>query len=333
MTVRALVVLPAHVGGIKLAGAVAAGLGEEFETTAVEAAGDDPRALREAEVIVTALAPVTAEHLAQAEKLRFVQCASHGFDHVDLDAAAERGISVSNIGSTDAEAQDVAEHALCLILALAKQLIPGHNALREGNWILPALMPGITELFGKTLGVVGFGAIGQQLARRAAAFDMKLVYTDTKDVANPYGAQRLELDELLAQADYVSLHLPLTDRTRHILDARRIALMKPTAIVVNTARGGLIDQDALAQALTEGRLGGAGLDVFDPEPPGADLALLRAPNVALSPHTAGVTRETTLRIANAALVNVRRFAGGEPPLDVVNSPVQRVQPAKTHPKR
>lgn len=315
---KALVVLPPHIGGIKIGQAVAAGLGAEFDVTVVEATGDDPEALRTAEVIVTALAPVTAEHLAQAEKVRLVQCTSHGFDHVDLAVATERGVQVSNIGSTDAEAQDVAEHALCLILALAKQLVPGHNALREGDWALPRLMPSITELFGKTLGIVGFGAIGLQLARRAAAFDMQLIYAGRRDVPNPYGATRVELDDLLARADYVSMNLPLTEHTRNIIDARRLALMKPTAILVNTARGGLVDQDALAEALTAGRLGGAGLDVFDPEPPPADLPLLRAPNVVLSPHTAGVTRETTLRIMHAAILNVQRFAAGDAPLDVVN---------------
>ncbi|KAA2261317.1 phosphoglycerate dehydrogenase [Solihabitans fulvus] len=316
---RTLVVISPHVGGAKVALAVAAALGPEFEVTAVEDAGADPEALREAEVLVTALAPVTAEHLASAAKLRFVQCASHGYDHVDLVAAARGKVAVSNIGSTSAEAQDVAEHALCLILALAKQLIPGHNALREGDWALPRLQSGITELFGKTLGIVGFGAIGQQLARRAKAFDLRIVYTDPKvsPVEGEYDATRLPLDELLAQSDYVSLHVPLRPETRHLLDARRLALLRPTAILVNTARGALIDQDALAEALTEGRLAGAGLDVFDPEPPPADLPLLRAPNVVLSPHAAGVTRETVLRIAAAALDNVRRYAAGEQPTDRV----------------
>ena len=317
---KAIVVIPPHVGGAPLAQGLGSALGPEFEVTAVADLGDAPDALRDTEVVVTALAPVTADHLATAEKLRFVQCASHGFDHVDLTAAASRGVRVANIGSTAAEAQDVAEHTFALLLALAKQLIPGHNALRDGDWALPRLRPGITELFGKTLGIVGFGAIGQQVARRATAFDMTIVYSGPRPVpaAEQHGATRLDLDELLTRSDYVTLHLPLTPDTRNLLDRRRIALLKPTAILVNTSRGALVDQDALAEALAAGRLGGAGLDVFEPEPPPADLPVLRAPNVALSPHSAGVTRETVLRIAAAALDNVRRYAAGDPPTDLVN---------------
>ncbi|GAA4026302.1 hydroxyacid dehydrogenase [Allokutzneria multivorans] len=319
---KVLVVLPPHVGGIKLGGLFAGALGPDFEVTPVEDAGADEAALREAEVIVTALAPITAEHLAVAEKLRMVQCASHGFDYVDARAAAARGVRVCNIGSTSAEAQDVAEQALTLMLALAKQLIPGHEALREGDWALPRLQFSITELFGKTLGIVGFGAIGRQLAKRARAFDMRIVVNTRTpvpvEVMGEFGvAARMELDELLAESDYVSLQLPLTEATRGLIDERRLGLMKPTAILVNTARGALVDQDALARALTDGRLAGAGLDVFDPEPPPADLPLLRAPNVALSPHAGGVTRESMLRIAQAALENVRRYASGADPADVV----------------
>ncbi|MFB9908242.1 2-hydroxyacid dehydrogenase [Allokutzneria oryzae] len=319
---KVLVVLPPHVGGVKLGGLFAGALGPDFDVTPVEDAGADPAALRSAEVIVTALAPVTAEHLAVAANLRMIQCSSHGFDYVDTEAAAARGVRVCNIGSTSAEAQDVAEQTLALMLALAKQLIPGHEALREGDWALPRLQFGITELFGKTLGVVGFGAIGRQLAKRARAFDMRIVVSTRtpvpEDVVREYGvAAQLPLDDLLAESDYVSLHVPLTDATRGLVDERRIGLMRPTAILVNTARGALVDQDALAKALTDGRLGGAGLDVFDPEPPPADLPLLRAPNVVLSPHAGGVTRESMLRIAKAALDNVRRFGSGEEPQDVV----------------
>ncbi|MCP2164978.1 2-hydroxyacid dehydrogenase [Goodfellowiella coeruleoviolacea] len=322
---RGLVVIAPTLGGAKLAQALGGALAEH-EITAVEDTGQDRDALRRAEFLLTALAPVNADHLAAAEALRFVQCASHGVDHVDLAAAERHGVTVSTIGSSQAEAQDVAEHAMALMLALAKQLVPGHQALRDGEWALPRLRPGLTELFGKTLGIVGLGAIGQQLARRATAFDMRIVYSGPRPVpaAADYRARHVELDELLATADYVSLHAPLRPDTRHLLDRRRLALMKPTAILVNTARGALVDQDALAEALAAGRLGGAGIDVFDPEPPPADLALLRAPNVVLSPHAAGVTRETVLRIAAAALDNVRRVAAGQPPLDVVAGPARPV---------
>ncbi|MGO1051259.1 2-hydroxyacid dehydrogenase [Crossiella sp. CA198] len=319
---KVLAVLSPHVGGVKLSGMIGAALGAGFELTAVEETGADPVALREAEIILSALAPVTAEHLAQAANARFLQVSSHGFDHVDLAAARARGITVCTIGSSDAEAQDVAEQALCLMLALAKQLIPGHNALVQGDWALPRLQFSITELFGKTLGIVGFGAIGRELAKRAKAFDLRLLCATRRPLdpalAARYDITERPLDELLAGSDYVSLHLPLSAATHHLINAERLALLKPTAILINTSRGALVDQDALAAALTAGRLGGAGLDVFDPEPPPADLPLLRAPNVVLSPHAGGVTRESMLRIAAAALDNVRRYAAGQTPADIVS---------------
>ena len=208
------------------------------------------------------------------------------------------------------------------MLALAKQLIPGHIALTQADWALPRLQRFITELHGKILGIVGFGHIGQQVARRAAAFDMNIVYADPRvastDVADPLQARRVELDELLRISDYVTVHAPLTEATRNLIDAERLALLKPTAFIINTARGAVIDQDALADALEAHRIAGAGIDVFDPEPPTAALRLLRAPNVVLSPHAGGVTRETLVRIAMAAASNVNQYLAGKPPADVVS---------------
>ena len=227
-----------------------------------------------------------------------------------------------NIGSSDAERQDVAEQTFALMLALAKQLIPAHIALTEADWALPRLLRSITELHGKTLGIVGLGHIGQEVARRGAAFDMDIVYTDPLDtlteVADRLRARRVELDELLRTSDYIIVLAPLTAATRHLIDAERLALVKPTAFMINTARGAIVDQDALADALEAGRIAGAGIDVFDPEPPTAALRLLRAPNVALSPHVGGVTRETLIRIAMAAASNVRQFLEGKPLADVVS---------------
>ncbi|MGW7378245.1 2-hydroxyacid dehydrogenase [Streptomyces sp. NPDC054794] len=319
-----LAVVPQHVGGR----AAGAGLGtlfpENAHVTVVEATDEDPAALRDAHVVVTALGPVTAAHLAAAPGLELVQCASHGFDYVDVAAARERGVPVCTIGSSGAEAQNVAEQTFALMLALAKQLVPAHNALARGDWALPRLQRSLTELSGKTLGIVGLGQIGQQVARRATAFDMTVLYTGRRRLApgaeERFGARYVPLDELLRSSDYVTLHAPLTDETRHLLDAPRLALLRPTAFVINTARGALIDQDALADALEKGALAGAGLDVFDPEPPTAALRLLGAPNVVLSPHVGGVTRETLVRIALAAVENVNAYLAGAPPRDVVDEP-------------
>ncbi|WP_406439799.1 2-hydroxyacid dehydrogenase [Streptomyces sp. NBC_01613] len=317
-----LAVVSPHVGGRTAGAGLATLFPGEANVTVVEAAAEDPAALRAAHVIITALSPVTAEHLAAAPDLELVQCASHGFDYVDVDAARARDVRVCNIGSSGAESQNVAEQTFALMLALAKQLIPAHTALVEADWALPRLQRSLTELSGKTLGIVGLGQIGQEVARRAIAFDMSIVYAGRRRLpeeteARLGGARHVPLDELLRTADYVSLHAPLTDETRHLLDAGRLALLKPTAFVINTARGALIDQDALADALEKGALAGAGIDVFDPEPPTPALRLLKSPGVVLSPHVGGVTRETVIRIALAAVQNVTDFLTGGRPRDVV----------------
>ena len=322
-TKNVLAVVPPHMGGRKAGAGLATLLPDGVGVTVVETVDEDPQALRTAHVVITALSPVTAEHLAAAPELELVQCASHGFDYVDLEAARAQGVVVCTIGSSGAEAQNVAEQTFALMLALAKQIVPAHTALVEGDWALPRLQRSLTELSGKTLGIVGLGAIGQQVACRAAAFDMTVVYAGRRPVpegttARFGGARHVPLDELLRVSDYVTLHVPLTDGTRHLLDAERLALLKPSAFVINTARGALIDQDALADALEAGALAGAGLDVFDPEPPTPALRLLKAPNVVLSPHVGGVTRETVLRIALAAVQNAAGYLTGKSPSDVVS---------------
>ena len=266
---------------------------------------------------------MTAEHLAAAPDLELVQCASHGFDYVDLDAARDRGVPVCNIGSSGAEKQNVAEQTFALMLALAKQLVPAHTALVEADWALPRLQQSITELSGKTLGIIGLGHIGEEVARRAVAFDMT---SSTPDRGPPaaetearLAAPAMSNSTNCCAHPTTSVCTPRSPR-RHgtCSNAERLALLKPTAFVVNTSRGALIDQDALADALRGGHPGRAGLDVFDPEPPTAALRLLKAPNVVLSPHVAGVTRETLVRIALAAVQNAADFVAGKPPRDVVS---------------
>ncbi|MBG0827518.1 phosphoglycerate dehydrogenase [Planomonospora sp. ID67723] len=317
-----LVAVAPHVGGRQAGSALGALFPGQAKVTVVETLDENPEALREAHVVLTALVPVTAGHLDAAPALELVQCSSHGYEHVDVAAARRHGVPVCTIGSSDAELHSVAEQTFALMLALAKQLVPAHNALAGGEWALPRLRGSLTELSGKTLGIVGLGTIGREVARRAAVFGMSVVYASrtpaAPEVEERLGARRLPLEELLRVSDYVSLHASLNDSTRSLLDAGRLALLKPTAFVVNTARGALIDQDALADALEQGRLAGAGLDVYDPEPPGPGLRLLKAPNVVLSPHAGGVTREAVVRIALAAVRNVTEHLGGGEPLDVVN---------------
>lgn len=309
-----LAVVPEHIGGRRLGSGLAQAFEEEARVVVVERAEEDPATLAETEALVSGLSPITAEHLAGAPRLRIVQCASNGSDYVDLEAAAARGIRVATIRSTGVEKDDVAEHVFALMLTLAKQILAGHLALRNGEWALPQLQRSITELFGKTLGVIGMGQVGREVARRAVAFGMTLVCYDRNPAegAAPEGARWMGIDDLLRVSDYVTLHLPLTPETRTLIDARRLALMRRTAFLINTSRGSLVDQQSLAVSLERGLIAGAGIDVFDPEPPSRSMRLLHAPNVVLSPHVAGVTRETVVRIAQAALANVLRYlATGE----------------------
>lgn len=265
---------------------------------------------------------VDARLLARAPALKLIQVVGHGFDHVNLADARAAGIPVASIGSSGAEAHTVAEMAILLAGAASRRIPQADRFMREGGWgNVVMVQRGIFELAGKTIGLVGLGRIGREVAKRARAFDMRVLYTD---VARPapeeereMGIEHRDLDALLAESDVVSLHVPLTRETRGVIGERALSLMKPTAVLVNTARGQLVDTDALARALKDGRIRAAAIDVFDPEPPPADLPLRDLENVILSPHMAGVTGESLLRIIQAGLENCKRVARGEPPLDVV----------------
>ena len=267
-------------------------------------------------------APVDAAVLARLPKLRLIQVPGHGFDHIDVAAAAAAGVSVATVASSGAEAHTVAEMAILLAGAASRRILPGDKAVREGTWgTLTMLQGGVFELAGKTIGLVGLGRIGREVAKRARAFDMRVIYHDVfrppPEQEREIGVEFYELEALLGEADIVSLHAPLTPETRGLIGDRTLALMKPTAVLVNTARGPLVDAAALARALRDGTIRAAAIDVFDPEPPPRDLPLYELENVVLQPHMAGVTGESILRIIAAAMENCRRVARGEDPLDVV----------------
>ena len=299
-------------------------LGEGWEVKAF----NDPRDIPDdvagvAEFLVAPPpAPVDASVIERMPKLRLIQVPGHGFDHIDVAAAAMAGVPVATVASSGAEAHTVAEMAILLAGAASRRLLPGDRAVREGRWgTLVMLQGGIFELAGKTIGLVGLGRIGREVAKRARAFDMRVIYTDVfrldPEQEREIGVEFFELDGLLGEADIVSLHAPLTPETRGLINDRTLGLMKPTAVLVNTARGPLVDVDALARALRDGRIRAAGIDVFDPEPPPAGLPLYELENVVLQPHMAGVTGESILRIIAAALENCRRVGRGEDPLDVL----------------
>jgi glyoxylate reductase len=243
---------------------------------------------------------VDAELLAAAPRLRAVANLAVGTDNIDLEAAAARGVAVGN--TPDVLTDATADLAFALLLAAARRLPQGATAIRAGDWVTwePAYDLGV-EVTGATLGIVGWGRIGQAVARRAAGFGMEVIHS-----------RPTPLEELLERSDFVSLHVPLSPATRHLIDADALARMKPTAILVNTARGPVVDQGALAAALHAGAIAGAALDVTDPEPlPPAD-PLLDAPNVLVVPHIGSATVRTRSRMADLAVDNLLAALAGEP---------------------
>ena len=260
------------------------------------------------------------EFFRSATKLRLVQLLSAGYDHVDIEAARKAKVPVSNNGGANAIA--VAEHTIMLMLAVQKRLVRFHNDVVAGRWRTGK--PDETrvyELAGRTLGIVGLGNIGKKVARRAAAFDMKIQYYDiarlNEDQEDALGARFVLFEELLRTSDVLSLHVPLTDSTRRMLGPREFARMKPGAILINTCRGPVVDEDALHRALTQKQIAGAGLDVFVEEPPAPNHPLFALSNVTLSPHSAGPTWENwTARFRNG-FDNIQRVAAGDRPKWVI----------------
>ena len=274
--------------------------------------GDDAalhRLLPETDVLWHVLQRCTAEMIAAAPRLRLIQKIGVGVNTIDLDAAQARGIPVCNLPGTNARA--VAEQTLALMLATLRRLPRFDAGMRQGVWSDPLLRDGLAELGGRTVGLVGYGAVPRILAPILAAMGCRLLYTTRAPKSEALGEWRA-LPELLAGADIVSLHLPLTTETANLIDATALARMKPGAVLINTARGGLVDQAALTEALRTGRLAGAGLDVFETEPPDFTTRLLRQPNVVLSPHVAWLTTGTFDRSFTLAAENCRRLAAGEP---------------------
>jgi phosphoglycerate dehydrogenase-like enzyme len=255
----------------------------------------------------------------EAPRLKLVQLLSAGYDAVDLEAARRARVPVSNNGG--ANAISVAEHALMLMLTVSRRLVWQHASVSGGRWRGNGPAPRMYELCNKTLGIVGLGTIGKKVARLAHAFGMHVQYYDivrlSEDAEDALCVRFRLLRELLRSADVVSLHVPLNRSTRGMIGADEMALMKPSAILINTSRGPVVDERALYAALSSGSIFGAGLDVFDPEPPTAGNPLLRLDNVVLSGHFAGPTWDNHVARFRNAFDNVQRVHRGERPLWVV----------------
>jgi len=269
---------------------------------------------RDAEVVLTNKTVLSAETLSALPKLRYIGVLATGYNVVDVAAARARGITVTNIPGYGT--RSVAQHTMALLLELANHVGLHAQQAAQGKWSeakdwcywdRPLL-----ELDGLTMGIVGYGAIGRYVAELARAFGMKILATSRKRQETGSDIRWVPLDELLGSSDVVSLHCPLTDETRSIINARSLALMKPTAFLINTSRGPLINEPALAAALHAGQIAGAALDVLSAEPPPLDHPLLSAPNCLITPHHAWASGAARARLLAAAVENLRAFLIGSP---------------------
>ncbi len=278
------------------------------------AAGAVAERLRDADIAIINKAKITSEVLAQCPKLKLICLTATGHDCVDKAATKAKGVSVSNV--PEYGAHSVAQFAWSLILELANRVGQHDRAVRAGEWgqakVFCLWKTPQVELFGKTLGLIGAGRIGTQVAQIALAFGLKVVGLPGPSGKLPPGIEPVSLDELLAQSDIVSLHCPLTDKTKHIINKENLAKMKPGAWLINTARGGLIDDAALKLALGAGKPAFAALDVLITEPPPADHPLLGLPNCLITPHMAWTTAEARRRLMAETVANVRAFVEGKP---------------------
>jgi len=247
-------------------------------------------------LVVRSATKVTAEVIAKANRLKVIGRAGVGLDNVDLEASTKRGIIVMNVPAGNTIS--AAEHTMSLIMAVARRIPQGDSSIRAGKWERSKFVG--TELFGKTLGVVGLGKIGSEVAKRAQAFGMSVIAFDpylSAEQAQKLEIRPVDLKTALAEADFVTVHTPLTPQTHHLIGAKELALMKRTAYIINCARGGIIDEAALAAAVQEGKLAGAGVDVFENEPINADNPLLKVPQIVLTPHLGASTEEAQLNVA------------------------------------
>jgi len=258
---------------------------------------------------------LTTEQCRMLDRCKLVMHNGVGYDAIDIETLAEMGIPVAVTPVMTPEG--VAEHALMLILALSKQLPAVQQSMKSGEWNMLGWREGSHNLSYKTLGIIGVGRIGKRIAHLAHAFGCRILYTDIveapEELAQAYGLERVERDVLIAQADIITLHVPLTDQTRGMFGAEEFASMKPGAIFINTSRGPTYDLEALVDSVESGHLFGAGVDVFDPEPPPGDHRVFSVMNIITTPHISSGTVERQYAINRAQFANAQRvFAGREP---------------------
>lgn len=279
------------------------------EQTLADLAGD-------VAAIATCWAPVTAHVIDAARHCRHIARLGIGLDNIDIPAATARGMIVTNV--PDYCVEEVAHHALVLLLAHARQVGFFHRQTKQGTYDLQAAGP-MRRLSQQTLGLIGFGRIARRLREFAQGIGLSVIAHTPSGNDYGTGCEMVSLEEVLSRSDYLSIHAPLTDQSHHLIDAKALSQLRPTAFLVNTSRGGLIDHDALWQALQQNRLAGAGLDVFEPEPPDLTQPLFRDERVILTPHAAFVSQESLVELRQRVARQILDSLAGRRPDHVVNS--------------
>jgi len=304
---------------------ILAEIGAELVLAECEDEAQVGEACKEADGVITRLAPVGPDAIGRMQKCRVISRYGIGVDNVAVEAATARGIPVANVrGYCEHE---VPEHALALLMACVRKVSLRDRQVRAGMWDIGAADP-VYRLAGKVLGLVGYGAIARALHRKVSGLELAEVlvhdpYVPAGEVEKA-GAKSIELEELLRRSDYISVHAPLSDSTRHMIGAEQFALMKPTAILVNTSRGPLVDPDALYEALKSRRINSAAIDVHEPEPPPKDSRFFGLDNIVLTDHTGWYSEESQLTLQQTAARNVALVLSGKPPLFCVNPEVLEV---------
>lgn len=272
---------------------------------------------------------IDAEVMDAAPNLKVVSTYSVGFDHIDIEAATKRGIYVTHTPGVLTDA--VAEFTVGLLLAITRRIVEADAVVKNGKWDKPWNPFFLTgpELKGKTLGIIGLGRIGRAVAKKVKGFEMRVIYYDVyrnEKAEKELGVEYVDLETLLKTSDFISLHVPLLKETYHMIGEKELKLMKPTAFLINTARGAVVDTDALVKALKEGWIAGAALDVFEQEPLPPDHPLTKLDNVILAPHIASATIEARQRMAELAANNLVAVLKGEMPPALVNKEVLKIRP-------
>jgi glyoxylate reductase len=272
---------------------------------------------------------IDAEVFNAAPKLKIVSQLAVGFDNIDIAEATKRGIYVTN--TPEVLTDTTADFAWALLMAVARRVVEADKYVRTGQWKVgwhPAMLTG-RDVYGATIGIVGAGRIGYAVAQRAKGFGMKILFYDViprPEIERDFGAKKVDLDTLFKESDFISIHVPLMKETHHLVNAEKLKLMKKTAYLINNSRGPVVDEKALYEALKNGQIAGAGLDVFEQEPAPMDNPLLKLDNVVVTPHISSASLETRAKMSEMVADNLVSFFEGKKPPNLVNPDVMKVKP-------